>query len=128
MFVCRFDLLCAKRVPGFARVDAPALQVGSAQNVSMVNTVLCTIFAESFAMMSDAIEAGKKPADVAKEFLKEHWKVHRAIRSGEADSGTRHDIFRAIHRSFSMATGTRRSGRLRLASVACGASTRAWSP
>jgi len=49
--------------------------VGSAQNVSMVNTVLCTIFAESFAMMSDAIEAGKKPADVAKEFLKEHWKV-----------------------------------------------------
>jgi glutamine synthetase len=49
--------------------------VGSAQNVSMVNTVLCTIFAESFAMMSDAIEAGKKPADVATEFLKEHWKV-----------------------------------------------------
>lgn len=36
---------------------------------------MCTIFAESFAMMSDAIEAGKKPADVAKEFLKEHWKV-----------------------------------------------------
>merc|ERR1711935_1264908 len=49
--------------------------VGSAQNVSMVNTVLCTIFAESFAMMSDAIEAGKKPTDVATEFLKEHWKV-----------------------------------------------------
>merc|ERR1712021_240625 len=41
----------------------------------MVNTVLCTIFAESFAMMSDAIEAGKKPTDVATEFLKEHWKV-----------------------------------------------------
>merc|ERR1711998_632301 len=49
--------------------------VGSAQNVSMVNTVLCTTFAESFAMMSDAIEAGKKPTAVAAEFLKEHWKV-----------------------------------------------------
>jgi len=49
--------------------------VGSAQNVSMVNTVLCTIFAESFGLMSDAIEAGKKPADIASGFLNDHWKV-----------------------------------------------------
>merc|ERR1719198_92440 len=48
--------------------------VGSAQNVSMVNTVLCTIFADSFAAMSAEIEAGKKPADVAASFLNEHWK------------------------------------------------------
>ena len=39
--------------------------VGSSQNVSMVNTVLCTIFAESFAFFSEQIEGGKKPADVA---------------------------------------------------------------
>jgi len=49
--------------------------VGSSQNVSMVNTVLCTIFAESFAMMSDAIEKGAKPADVAKKMLDENWQV-----------------------------------------------------
>ena len=49
-------------------------QVGSAQNVSMVNTVLCTIFADSFAEMSKQIEAGKKPAEVAAGFLKDHWK------------------------------------------------------
>jgi len=48
--------------------------VGSAQNVSMVNTVLCTIFADSFAAMSAEIEAGKKPADVAAGYLKEHWR------------------------------------------------------
>ena len=39
--------------------------VGSAQNVSMVNTVLCSIFADSFAEMSKQIEGGKKPAEVA---------------------------------------------------------------
>jgi glutamine synthetase len=49
--------------------------VGSSQNVSMVNTVLCSIFAESFAMMSDAIEKGAKPADVAKAMLADNWQV-----------------------------------------------------
>jgi len=49
--------------------------VGSSQNVSMVNTVLCTIFAESFAFFSDQIEAGKKPAAVAAAALDEHWRV-----------------------------------------------------
>jgi len=49
--------------------------VGSSQNVSMVNTVLCTIVAESFAAFSTAIEGGAKPADVAAAALDEHWKV-----------------------------------------------------
>ena len=48
--------------------------VGSAQNVSMVNTVLCTIIADSFAEMSSQIEAGKAPGDVAASFLDAHWK------------------------------------------------------
>jgi len=49
--------------------------VGSSQNVSMVNTVLCTIFAESFAAFSTAIEGGATPADVAAAALDEHWRV-----------------------------------------------------
>ena len=49
--------------------------VGSTQNVSMVNTVLCTIFAESFAAFSEQIEGGAKPADVAAKALEDHWKV-----------------------------------------------------
>ena len=48
--------------------------VGSAQNVSMVNTVLCSIFADSFAEMSKQIEGGKDGKDVAISFLKDHWK------------------------------------------------------
>jgi len=40
----------------------------------MVNTVLCSIFADSSAEMSKQIEGGKKPAEVAIGFLKEHWK------------------------------------------------------
>jgi len=49
--------------------------VGSSQNVSMVNTVLCTIWAEAFANFADKIEAGAKPVDVAAEALKKHWRV-----------------------------------------------------
>jgi len=49
--------------------------VGSAQNVSLVNTVLNTIAAEKFAAFADRIEAGEKPADIARETLKKHWKV-----------------------------------------------------
>ncbi|KAJ1488401.1 glutamine synthetase III, partial [Baffinella frigidus] len=49
--------------------------VGSAQNVSMVNTVLATICAEQFKEFADQIEAGKKPQDVAAASLNEHWKV-----------------------------------------------------
>jgi len=48
---------------------------GSSQNVSMINTVLCTAIAESFAAFSAEIEAGKKPQDVAAAALGEHWKV-----------------------------------------------------
>lgn len=36
---------------------------------------MCTMFAESFANFSDAIEAGAKPADVAAKALDEHWRV-----------------------------------------------------
>jgi len=46
--------------------------VGSSQNVSLVNTVLMSIAAESFAAFSDAIEAGKAPSAVAAEALKTH--------------------------------------------------------
>jgi len=49
--------------------------VGSAQNVSMVNTVLCTIIADSFAEFSKQIEGGSKPADVAIKALNDHWRV-----------------------------------------------------
>jgi glutamine synthetase len=58
---------------GGARFEFRA--VGSAQNVSLVNTVLNTIAAEKFADFADRIEAGEKPADVARETLKKHWKV-----------------------------------------------------
>jgi len=49
--------------------------VGSAQNVSLVNTVLNTITAKAFADFSDAIEKGAKPDQVAREALKASWKV-----------------------------------------------------
>jgi len=58
---------------GGARFEFRA--VGSAQNVSLVNTVLNTIAAEKFADFADRIEAGEKPGDVARETLKKHWKV-----------------------------------------------------
>jgi len=77
--------ICAIRVPaedrnrtspfpyGGARFEFRA--VGSAQNVSMVNTVLNTICAQKFAEFSDRIDAGEKAEDVAKEALTKHWKV-----------------------------------------------------
>ena len=49
--------------------------VGSSQNVSMVNTVLCTIIAEAFGEISTAIEGGAKAEDVAAKILEDHWKV-----------------------------------------------------
>jgi glutamine synthetase len=58
---------------GGARFEFRA--VGSAQNVSLVNTVLNTIAAEKFAEFADKIEAGANPGDVAREALKKHWKV-----------------------------------------------------
>lgn len=58
---------------GGARFEFRA--VGSAQNVSMVNTVLNTIAAEKFAQFADRIEAGEDGAEVAREALKKHWKV-----------------------------------------------------
>ena len=47
---------------------------GSSQNVSMINTVLCTTIAESFKDFCDQMEEGKKPTDVAAAALKAHWK------------------------------------------------------
>jgi len=58
---------------GGARFEFRA--VGSAQNVSMVNTVLNTIAAEKFGEFADRIDAGEDPADIAREALKKHWKV-----------------------------------------------------
>ena len=58
---------------GGARFEFRA--VGSAQNVSMVNTVLNTIIAEKFGEFSDRIDAGESPIDVAREALNKHWRV-----------------------------------------------------
>jgi len=58
---------------GGARFEFRA--VGSAQNVSLVNTVLNTIAAEKFGEFADRIEAGEDAADVAREALKKHWRV-----------------------------------------------------
>merc|ERR1711998_692597 len=49
--------------------------VGSSQNVSLVNTVLCTLTAEAFASFATEIEGGKSPREVATEALNKHWKV-----------------------------------------------------
>jgi len=58
---------------GGARFEFRA--AGSAQNVSMINTVLNTIAAEKFGEFADRIDAGEAPADVAREALKKHWRV-----------------------------------------------------
>ena len=58
---------------GGARFEFRA--VGSAQNVSMVNTVLNMITAQKFKQFADAIEAGASPAEVAQKALNDHWKV-----------------------------------------------------
>jgi len=49
--------------------------VGSSQNVSMVNTVLCSIWAESFGYLANQIEAGKTPSEAAAQVLEDHWRV-----------------------------------------------------
>jgi len=54
--------------------------VGSAQNVSIVNTVLATITAKAFSDFSDAIEAGATSRDVAAKALKENF---RAVFNGD---------------------------------------------
>jgi len=48
---------------------------GSAQNVSMVNTVLCSAIAEAFDDFSFKIEKGQKPLAVAQASLKETWEI-----------------------------------------------------
>merc|ERR1719409_1081885 len=48
--------------------------VGSSQNVSMVNTVLCTAIADSFKEFVDEIKDGKKPQEVAAAALEAHFK------------------------------------------------------
>jgi len=49
--------------------------VGSSQNVSMVNTVLCTMLADSFGKFASEIEAGKAAVDVAASALSAAWPV-----------------------------------------------------
>mmetsp|Transcript_33540 Transcript_33540/g.107165 ORF Transcript_33540/g.107165 Transcript_33540/m.107165 type:complete len:459 (-) Transcript_33540:73-1449(-) len=46
--------------------------VGSAQNVSLVNTVLNTITADAFKQVADDIEAGKAPKAVGEALIKKH--------------------------------------------------------
>ena len=49
--------------------------VGSSQNVSMVNTVLCAALAEAFNNFSDGIEKGQAPLAVAQASLKDTWRI-----------------------------------------------------
>ncbi|KAL1505117.1 hypothetical protein AB1Y20_008876 [Prymnesium parvum] len=49
--------------------------VGSSQNVSMTNTILCSITAHAFAEFNAKIEKGEKPADVARAALEKHWRI-----------------------------------------------------
>ena len=49
--------------------------VGSADSISMPNTVLNAIVAESFCDAADAIEAGKSVDDVIAEFMREHRRI-----------------------------------------------------
>merc|ERR1712160_69496 len=49
--------------------------VGSSANTSLVNTVLCSIFAEAFGIFADKIEAGASPEAVAIEMLESHKRV-----------------------------------------------------
>ena len=58
---------------GGARFEFRA--VGSAQNVSLVNTVLNTLAADKFAEFADRIDAGEEASAIARDALKKHWKV-----------------------------------------------------
>jgi len=49
--------------------------VGSSQNVSMVNTVLCSALADAFNKFSDAIEGGTAPLEVAQASLQKNWDI-----------------------------------------------------
>jgi len=49
--------------------------VGSADSISMPNTVLNAIVAESFCDAADAIEAGKPVDDVIADFMREHRRI-----------------------------------------------------
>jgi glutamine synthetase len=49
--------------------------VGASQNVSMVNTVLCTVAANVFKEFSQEIESGKSPEDIVRKTLSDHWRV-----------------------------------------------------
>lgn len=49
--------------------------VGSAQSIAGPNTILNTILAEEMEQMAKAIEGGKTPIEVIKEFLSEHKRI-----------------------------------------------------
>ena len=49
--------------------------VGSAQSIAGPNTILNTILAEEMEQMAKAIEGGKKPLEVIKEFLTNHRRI-----------------------------------------------------
>lgn len=49
--------------------------VGSSQSIAGPNTVLNTILAETMSQMSDAIEEGKEPMEVIKEFFSQHKRI-----------------------------------------------------
>ena len=49
--------------------------VGSSQNVSMVNTVLCSAIADAFTKFADAIEGGTAPLVVAQASLQKNWNI-----------------------------------------------------
>ena len=121
--------------------------VGSAQNVSLVNTVLNTITANAFKEVADRIEGGETAQAVAADLINTHVpKVTRrrlldellgqrpwSLASGEQGEcgfgwrGARDSLLNS-HRSSSTATTTTRPTRRCSRSAASGASTRASTP
>ena len=121
--------------------------VGSAQNVSLVNTVLNTITANAFKEVADRIEGGETAQAVAADLINTH--VPKVMRrrlldellgqrpwslasgeQGECGFGWRgaRDSLVDSHRSSSTATTTTRPTRRCSRSAASGASTRASTP
>lgn len=49
--------------------------VGSSQNVSLINTVLNTILADTFEEFATQLEKGATPQEVTRKALNDHWRV-----------------------------------------------------
>lgn len=73
--------------------------VGASQNVSLVNTILNTICAQSFKQFADAIQAGKKPVEVAQAALKDSFKC--VFNGNGYDEANQHEL-RNVRKLYSL--------------------------